>query len=331
MPKGLRPSLYIRDDDYRCSFLLGNFVTLTNLSEQDWHRIGEQHLSPLFVSIHATNLKTRRHMLGNPAAPDIMAELRRLGGMGIQVHGQIVIWPGVNDGPILRRSIEDLASLWPTVLTLAIVPVGLSRHHRGQVGSLSPGGAARILDMAGSHTRRFKRRFAHTWLYPSDEIYLLAGRPVPGIAFYDDDAQRENGVGLVRALLDDWRQARRSLRRGMFPVDRATLVCGELIAPFLLSMAAKLTAVSRTEFEVVPVVNRFFGETVTVSGLLTAQDVLATLSGRDLGQRVFLPRAMFDAQGRVTLDDLTPEDITERLGVPTALVSEMSQVLSAFQ
>jgi len=329
MPRGLRSSLYVRDDDYRCSFLLGNFVTLTNLTEQDWHRIGEQHLGPLFVSIHATDLATRRRMLANPKAPDIVDQLRRLGDMGIQIHGQIVIWPGVNDGTILRRSIEDLASLWPTVLTLAIVPVGLTRYHRAGVELLSPDGAADILEMAECYIRRSKRRFGQTWLYPSDEIYLLAGRPVPGSRFYDDDAQRENGVGLVRTLLDDWEETRRALHGNMAFVHRVTLVCGELVGPFLLRMAAEWTAISRTDFKVVPVVNRFFGESVTVSGLLTGRDVTSTLAGCDLGECVFLPRAMFDAEGRLTLDDFTADDIGERLGVPTTLASKMSEVVAA--
>jgi len=329
LPKGLRPSLYVRDDDYRFSFLLGNFVTLTNLAEEDWRRIGEQRLSPLFVSIHATHLPTRRRMLGNPAAPDIMAQLRRLGEMGIGVHGQIVVWPGVNDGDVLRSSIEDLASLWPTVLTLAIVPVGLTRYHRGPVRSLRPDEAAGILDVAGSFRRSLRRRLGHTWLYPSDEIYLLAERPIPGAALYDDDAQRENGVGLVRTLLDDWDRVSRPPLIRPTRSDRVTLVCGQLVAPFLVRMAAQLTQRSGTEFAVVPVANRFFGPRVTVSGLLTAQDVLAALASRDLGGCLFLPRAMFDAQGLLTLDGFTLEDMAEKLGVPTALASKMSEVLSA--
>jgi putative radical SAM enzyme (TIGR03279 family) len=145
MPKGLRRSLYLHDDDYRTSFLSGSFVTLTNLTETDWRRIVEQHLSPLYVSIHATDLAARRAVLGNPNAPDIVEQLRRLGQMGIQVHGQIVISPGVNDGEVLRRSIEGISALWPTVRTLALVPVGLTRYHRGGVRLLRPNEAANIL------------------------------------------------------------------------------------------------------------------------------------------------------------------------------------------
>ena len=342
MPKGLRRTLYIRDDDYRYSFLLGNFVTLTNLSERDWRRIAEQHLSPLYVSIHATDLAVRRRVLGNLAAPDILAQLHRLGEAGIQVHGQIVTSPGVNDGDTLRRSIEDLIALWPTVQTLALVPVGLTRYHRGDVRLLRPNEAAAILDLAVPYIQSCKERFGRTWLYPSDELYLLAGRAIPPSRFYDDDAQRENGVGLVRALLDDWRRTRLRIHRrdaegterngrgkGEKPV-RFTLVCGQAIAPTLQKIAAELSALSGQDVQVVSVANHFFGESVTVSGLLTGEDVCKDLKGladpSGLGQRVFLPRAMFDATARLTLDDLTPEVLGERLGVPMSLVSKMSEV-----
>ena len=339
MPKGLRRSLYIRDDDYRYSFLLGNFVTLTNLSARDWRRIAEQHLSPLYVSIHATDPNVRRRILGNPAAPDILSQLRRLGELGIQVHGQIVISPGINDGEILRRSIEELAALWPTIQTLALVPVGLTRFHRGDVRLLRSDEASAILDMAKPYIASFHERFGRTWLYPADELYLLAGRPIPPSRFYDDPAQLENGVGLVRALLEDWQRIRARLRRRAVEEDdqrkggeplRFTLVCGQAIAPILRKIIAELNALGRYEAQVVSVTNRFFGESVTVSGLLTGEDVcqeLMNLGGpAALGARVFLPRAMFDAAGRLTLDDLTPEALSERLGAPVSLASRMSEV-----
>lgn len=329
LPKGMRPTLYVRDDDYRYSFLAGNFVTLTNLSDDDWQRMSQQRLSPLYVSIHATDLAVRRGMLGNPSAPDILAQLRRLGQAGIDVHGQIVVVPGVNDGEMLGRSVEELADLWPTVRSLAIVPVGLTRHHRGGLRLLRPDEAGEILDMADERVEGFRRRMGRSWLYPSDELYLLAGRPLPQAAFYDQEAQRENGVGLVRSLLDDWERARGLVDGSTAQVLRVTLVCGQLIAPFLRRMATELSALSGVEVRVVPVVNRFFGNSVTVSGLLTGQDVLAALAGVELGQGVFVPRAMFDASRRVTLDDVTLADLTQRLGVATTLVSTMSEVVSA--
>jgi putative radical SAM enzyme (TIGR03279 family) len=335
MPKDMRRSLYVRDDDYRYSFLMGNFVTLTGLSSEDWARIAEQHLSPLYVSIHATDPEARRQVLGNPSAPDILPQLRRLGELGIEVHGQIVISPGVNDGEILRRSITDVAALWPTVRTLAVVPVGLTRFHRRQVRLVTPDEARAILDLVEQVMPPLRQQFGCTWFYPSDEMYLLAGRPVPPAAFYDTDAQRENGVGLVRLLLDDWQRARKHLERKRSSRShrggRVTLVCGQLIASILADMAAELQAVAGIEAQVVPVVNRFFGESVTVSGLLTGADVLEALQGRDLGQRVFLPRSMFNAEGSLTLDDLTPEELAERLGAPISRVSTLSEIVQAMR
>ena len=335
MPPGLRPTLYLRDDDYRYSFLLGNFCTLTNLLPEDWQRIEEQHLSPLYVSIHSTDSGVRRRLLGNPHAPDILMQLRRLGEMGIEVHGQIVIVPEVNDGAILRRSIEELADLWPTVQTLALVPVGLTRYHRRNIRLLRSEEAEVILHLADEMRSALCRHMGVTWLYPSDELYLLAGQEVPPAFFYDTDAQRENGVGLVRELEDDWHVCVRMLTRwrdagriGELVSRRITLVCGMLIAPILSRFVAEIEARTALKLNLVPVHNRFLGESVTVSGLLTAADVLDALAGQDLGERVFLPRAMFDSEGQRTLDDATPAELTEHLGVPITLVSKMSQVLA---
>jgi len=331
MPRGLRKTLYIRDDDYRYSFLQGSFVTLTNLTRDDWQRIGEQHLSPLYVSIHASDQDVRRRLLGNPAAPDIMAQLQRLSELDIVVHGQVVVWPGMNDGPVLQRTMEDVAAHWPTVRTLAIVPVGLTRFHRHPAGVrlVQPAAAAAILDVALPFGDQCRERWGCTWVYPSDELFLLAGRPVPGARFYDDHAQRENGVGLVRLLLEDWRRARARASKGRLAAQRITLVCGTLVAPILSGLAEDLASRTGISVRVAPVVNRLLGETVTVSGLLGGQDVLDALAGVDVGQCLFLPRTMFDAAGQVTLDDLTRDDLQGRLGVRVELVSRMSEIVKA--
>ena len=326
MPRGMRRSLYLHDDDYRYSFLLGNFVTLTNLEERDWQRIAEQRLSPLYVSVQATDLATRRRMLGNPTAPDIVAQLERLGKLGIQVHAQIVLVPGMNDGPILQQSVESLMALWPTVQTLAVVPVGLTRYHRGTLRVLDGREAGAVLDLAESLWPALQAERDATWLYPSDELYLLAERPIPSAAIYDDPAQQENGVGLVRLLLDDWAEARNDLDEWPWTGRRLTWVSGTLIAPTLLAIADELSGLTGTPIEVAPVANRFFGEHVTVSGLLTGGDVIAALSGRALEQ-VVLPRAMFDAAGELTLDDMTPADLTRELGAPIMMANEISGVI----
>jgi len=326
MPGGMRRTLYVHDDDYRYSFLLGNFVTLTNLHEDDWQRIGEQHLSPLYVSVHATDLATRRRLLGNPQAPDIVAQIERLGALGVRVHAQIVLAPGMNDGPVLRESIDTLMTLWPTVQTLAIVPVGLTRFPHGGLRLANRKEARAALQLAESYWPRLRAERGITWLYPSDELYLTADRPIPASAVYDDPAQLENGVGLVRSLLDDWEAARDDLDDWPWRGRRLTWVCGTAIAPTLTEIAAQLADLSSTAIDVHPVVNRFFGEQVTVSGLLTGSDVIAALEGNPLDQ-IVLPRAMFDADGAVTLDDLTVAEVSHALGAPVCVAGDISEVI----
>ncbi|MGI6367252.1 MAG: DUF512 domain-containing protein [Anaerolineae bacterium] len=327
MPRGMRGSLYIRDDDYRLSFLHGAYITLTNLTEDDWYRIGEQHLSPLYVSVHATSVDDRRRLLGNPQADDILPQLERLARLNVQVHAQIVIVPGLNDGAVLEESVRALLRMWPTVRTLALVPVGLTRHCNPALRPMDAEAASAILDLAEGLRPTIRRRTRRTWLFPSDELYLLTGRPVPPAAHYDDPAQIENGVGLVRSLLEDWDAERAELQSGIFCGLHATLVCGTLISPVLQRLAAEAAERSGAQLTVVPVTNRFFGETVTVSGLLTAEDVQAALQGCALGDVLCIPRAMLDQTGEHTLDDVTLEDLAEVLGVPVEPVATMGEVM----
>lgn len=328
MPKGLRPSLYLHDDDYRYSFLLGNFVTLTNLTEDDWQRIGEQGLSPLYVSIHATDQAVRRRVLGNPRAPDIIGQLNRLSELGIAVHGQVVIWPGVNDGAVLHKTIEQMAELWPAVETLAIVPVGLTSCQQGDIRRVSASEANAILDLTDEYRVLLQQKCGCTWLYPADELYLLAGRTVPPASFYDDEAQWQNGVGLVRELLDDWQRTKRKLKVVTPRLQRITLACGELIAPTLAKITTELAERCKMNAQVIAVPNRLFGERVTVSGLLSGADVLETLHNADLGQHVFLPRVMFATEDQITLDDLTITELASRLHTPISCVSLLSEMVA---
>jgi putative radical SAM enzyme (TIGR03279 family) len=317
----MRRSLYIKDDDYRYSFLFGNFLTLTNLTEDDWDRLAEQRLSPLYVSVHATNLAVRRRILGSPTAPDVTEQLRRLGSLGIQVHAQIVLIPGLNDGPPLARTVAALAALYPTVQSIAVVPLGLTRYHRGPFRVYEPEEARPIIVQISAWQREYRRQHGLSLVYASDEWYLLAGLEVPPAEEYDGFPQLENGVGLTRVLLDE------ELRVSgfKFRVGKITLVCGTLIAPVLERKAAELSGVA---VEVVPVEDRFFGPTVTVSGLLTGQDVIEGLRERDLGDVVFLPRAMFDASGELTLDDMSPAVIGEALKVRVEVAGTMGDVVA---
>lgn len=327
LPKGLRRSLYLKDDDYRYSFLFGNFITLTNLNEADWQRIAEQRLSPLYVSVHATDPEVRRFLLGNPSAPEIVPQIQRLGRLGIQVHAQVVLVPPYNTGHVLETTIADLAALYPTVRSIGIVPVGLTRYSPG----LRPVTAAEAREVASRHRRwrqECRRRLGVGLVYLADEIFLRADLPIPGAAYYEGFPQLENGIGLVRRLLDDWSRTRRRLAAGQgVSGRRITLVCGSLIAPILAGIVAEWNSLSPAFCQVVSVENRFFGSSVTVSGLLVARDIIDALRQRPLGDEVVLPRAMFDAEGKVTLDDATLADIEAALERPVFLADTFGQIL----
>ncbi len=330
-PRGLRPSLYVKDDDYRHSFLYGNFVTLTNLADEDWVRLEEQCLSPLYVSVHATDLALRRQVLQRPDAPDVLAQLGRLAALGIEVHTQLVLVPGLNDGSHLERSLSDLAELaFAPVLSVGIVPVGLTRYHRGPFHPYCPQEMVCVLEQVTSWQDHFRREHGVGWVYPSDEWYLALGRDVPLAGNYDGFPQIENGIGMVRQLLEEWAEDKLQVTSFKLQVScrsqKATLVCGTLVAPLMVRLMDELAVLTGAQVEVLPVVNRFFGSTVTVSGLLTGQDVIATCKEQALGGRVFFPSVMFDAAGERTLDNWTPESIQDALGVPVIVARSLGQV-----
>jgi putative radical SAM enzyme (TIGR03279 family) len=313
MPPGMRSPLYVKDDDYRYSFLTGSYVTLTNLDEADWARIAEQDLSPLYVSIHATDPDLRRRILRSPDAPDVMEQLHRLAALDIQVHTQIVVVPGVNDGPHIDRSIGDLTELYPAVQSVSVVPVGLTRLHRGDCRLHTDAEVRLILKQATAWQTRLRGKLGVGFVYLSDEWYLRLGEEVPELEAYDRLDLTENGVGLVRRFLEDWRLKTEDWLASVSGLQSLTIVTGTLFAPVMGSL---------TDVDVVPVVNRFFGETVTVAGLLTGQDVIAQLRGRELGEVVVLPAAMFGGPEGQTLDGMWPQEIEEALGRRVVLTKE---------
>ncbi|MGC9359955.1 MAG: DUF512 domain-containing protein [Anaerolineae bacterium] len=327
MPPGLRPSLYLRDDDYRYSFLYGNYITLTNLDEADWGRLAEQRLSPLYVSVHAADPSVRRRMLGNRRAPDVRQQLARLGDLGIHVHTQVVVCPGMNDGDVLRETIREMAALHPVVLSLAVVPVGLTKFHNSRIRPLDRNDARAILQMADAFWAEPPASIRHTWLYPSDEIFLLAERPIPPSSFYQEDAQYENGVGMVRHLLDDWETSAQTIALGATGCEGMTWVCGTLIAPVLDPIAEEFQRRFDCPVDLFPVRNRVLGDTVTVSGLLFGQDVLAALARGRRQPVTVLPRSMFDQTGTRTLDDLTRVEMEAAANTHILLAEGVSDVI----
>ena len=328
LPPGLRPSLSVRDDDYRYSFLFGSYVTLTNLSEPDWARIVAQRLSPLYVSIHATDNDVRRRLLGNPKAPDILAQLRRLAHAHISVHAQVVLCPGLNDGQHLERTISDLAAPSDCVESMAIVPVGLTGFgNRQEVHSFTTDEMRSVIDQVKPWQQRFRRTLGRTFVHLADEFYVRTGMPLPSAARYDGYPQYENGVGMARVLLSEWQRARRRL--GCAPGARAhfTIACGEAIQALLRPMIDHLRTETVSEIHLYPIKNRFFGGNVTTSGLLTATDVVGQLADKSLGSALVLPRNMFDADGSRTLDGASADVISARLGVPVVVVSSISDLI----
>ena len=337
LPKGLRRTMYVKDDDYRLSFLHGNFVTLTNLSEEDWQRMAEQRLSPLTVSVHATELELRRRMLGFAQAPDILEQLRRLGSIGIRAQTQVVLCPGVNDGPQLERTVTDLATLYPTVQAVSIVPVGASIQYEERMAAIgredldvcTPDYARKLIASVTPWQRRYRREFDTTFCFLSDEYYLTAGARIPVGRRYDGFAQYENGIGMTRMLLDDWRRRRRRIARSgeTFAPLSVSIGCGALIAPTLTRMAPEVEDATGLQITVTPVENSLFGERIRVSGLLGAGDFIGTLRPGALGDVVFLPRSSLDYFGRHFLDDGTPADIERILGRPVAFAATWSELL----
>ena len=332
LPPGMQSSLYIKDDDYRYSFLWGNFITLSNWSEEDWERVGEQRLSPLYVSVHATDLGLRRKIFGNPKLPDIREQLHRLGHLGIQVHVQVVLVPGLNDLH-LERTVSDLVVFFPTVQSIGVVPVGLTRYHRAGLRGVTPQEAQALVKQVSLWSREFRGRYGCSLVYLADEFYLLAGLLPPPAEEYDGFPQLENGIGLVRRLLDEGTGIKKG--KPLAAKGKESLACGTLIAPLFEEMASEFSlqdpvgnALLSTQIEVIPIENRFFGPTITVSGLLTGQDVIEALSGRHLGESLYLPRSMFDARGEITLDGMTVEDIEAALGVKVTMAETMREVLA---
>jgi len=312
MPAGMRLSLSERDDDFRLSFLHGNFITLTNLRLGEWERILREHLTPLYVSVHATDPQARRRMMRNRRAGEILPLLRQLGEAGIEAHTQIVLCPGWNDGAVLEQTLDDLAALYPTVISIGVVPVGLTGHRPNgpEVRPVSTADAEAALTTIERRQRELLQKLGTRLIFAADEFYLATGRPVPPAGDYEGYPQRENGIGLTRIFLDELAAVKR------FPAGKGrklTIATGALAAPQLELLAERLRAVG-WQADVIAVPNHFYGGGVNVAGLLTGQDILAALREKELGEMVLLPSVVLNADG-IFLDDLTPADLEKELNV----------------
>ena len=326
LPRGMRRSLYVKDDDFRLSFLHGNYITLSDLDEAALARIIEQRLSPLYVSVHATDPTLRWELLGKPRhSAEILPRLERLAKAGIRMHAQIVLCPGLNDGAHLERTVRELAPLHPQIATTAIVPVGLTRHRERlpQLRTLRDDEARALVATVQGWQASFLPALGSRFVFLGDEVYLQAGHPLPVATDYEGFLVAEDGIGLVRRFEDDLARAA-SRRREDTAGRRVTVVSGALYGPRLAAQLASLAPAAR----VVSVPNEFFGGTVAVAGLLTGQDIQRHLAcAGDLGEAVLVPAvALRDGEG-VFLDDLTPADLSRALGVPVVSVEPSARAL----
>ncbi|MCL6609929.1 MAG: DUF512 domain-containing protein [Peptococcaceae bacterium] len=329
MPGGLRKTLYIKDDDYRLSFLQGSFVTLTNMTERDLNRVAGLRLSPLYVSVHTTNPELRRKMLGNPRAGEIIDQIGYLARRGIEIHSQAVICPGINDGGELEKTVADLAGLWPGVRSLAVVPVGITSLRDGlfPLRRFSPAEAAGIVERVREWQKTFLKSFNYPFVFAGDEFYFLAGRRVPPRRWYADFPQTENGVGLTRLFLDRWAGVRKKLPPRIKKPLSVCLVTGALGRMIMEPVAGRLNRVENLRAGVLAVRNGFFGPTVTVAGLLTGRDILKHRDELKKWDLVILPDSMLRRDGPITLDGMSPEDLERTVGRPVRTASGPAQMV----
>ena len=311
-PKNVRRSLHIKDEDYRLSFLFGNYLTLTNVDEAEMQRIIEQRLSPLYISVHATEPELRRQLLGIDEYDGFMAKIDRLTRAGIQLHGQVVLCPGVNDGAHLDRTIDDLLKFHPHIVSLAIVPVGLTRHRNNlpQLLPFTPEIARQTIAHITPIQGKLKRQIGTPFAFLGDEIYIMAGAEIPPASHYADFPQIENGVGMVRTFLTQFNAALRS--RTTRSKKRGTICTGKIFYPYLKDSVDRLGM----DLKTVAVESNFWGPGIGVAGLLTGSDFITALKGNVYGDFVVLPSESMVGDDYLFLDDLTIKDVERELGVP---------------
>ncbi len=343
MPPGMRDTLYFKDDDSRLSFLQGNYITLTNMKQKDIDRIIRFHWSPINISVQTTNPKLRCEMLKNRFAGKVLSYLRQLYEAGITMNGQIVLCPGLNDGEELKRTLTDLCEYIPLMQSVSVVPVGLTKYREG-LYPLSPvdeQAAKETLSIIRGFRKKIYAEHGIHFVHASDEIYLMADEPIPAEEEYDSYPQLENGVGMLRLLIEETGEAiakkrtvdscgslvKSETKEANNP-KKVCLASGLLAAPTLKKLLEDISkAFPQIEGTIYPIKNEFFGERITVSGLITGQDILAQLKGKNLGERLLLPENMLRSGETVFLDDMTVNELENALQVPIIIVKSSGQAL----
>lgn len=317
LPKGLRESLYFKDDDSRLSFLFGNYITLTNITEHEIERIISMHISPINISVHTTDPELRVRMMANKNAGNVLQIINRFNDAGIRMNCQLVLCPGINDGAQLERSLRDVTSL-EMMECIAAVPVGLTKHREG-LAKLEPFNeqtAGAVLDIIDRFGDECLKKYGARRVYGADEFYLLSKRPIPEAEYYGDFLQLENGVGLWALLRKESSDALNDSDVTITKTRRISLATGVGAAPLLQSIAAACTKkYPSVQCNVYPIKNDFFGELITVSGLVTATDIIKQLKGKDLGEELLIPSSMLRSEGDMFLDSITLEELSNELNV----------------
>jgi putative radical SAM enzyme (TIGR03279 family) len=334
-PPGKRQSLYLKDDDYRLSFLYGSYLTLTNLTEKEWRRIEQMRLSPLFVSVHATEPEIRTRLLKNERAGLIMSQLQWFQERRLQIHAQVVVCPGINDGEHLARTLLDLASFHqgeiPAVASAAVVPVGLTRFRpaKDELIPVSQQQAIAVIEQVQQLQDKFKQQFGSTFAWLADEWFLIARQDIPPESHYEDYPQIGNGVGSIRLFLKQFQStAQEMLPKSIDQPRRFTWVVGNAVEQAFQPLVAQLNQVEGLEINLVALNSQYWGQEITVTGLLTGQDILAGLSAKDLGDGILLPSLMLKHDDTKFLDDLTVADVSNRLAIPIFPVSGVEELIN---
>ena len=333
-PPGKRESLYLKDDDYRLSFLYGSYLTLTNLTEPEWRRIEQMRLSPLFVSVHATEPEVRIRLLKNNRAGLIMSQLAWFQARRLQIHAQVVVCPGINDGEHLERTLLDLASFHqgdiPAVASAAVVPVGLTRFRpsEDELIPVSQAKAVEVIEQVRDLQAKFKQQFGSNFVWLADEWFLIARQDLPLEAHYEDYPQIGNGVGSIRLFLKQFQNtAKEMLPDAVDTTRRFTWVVGNAVELAFQPLVEQLNAVENLKIDLVALNSRYWGQEITVTGLLTGQDILQGLSGKDLGDGVLLPSLMLKHDDTKFLDDMTVEEISSQLNALIFPVSGVEELI----
>lgn len=337
LPRGMRKSLYFKDDDSRLSFLFGNYITLTNITEHEIERIISMHISPVNISVHTMNPELRVQMMKNPKAGESLKIIKRFADAGIKMNTQLVLCPGINDGTELRRSIEELSEMYPGVMSIAAVPVGLTKYRDG-LPELQPycrETAGEVIDIIEEYSEKFRKKFGTALVYPADEFFIKAGRELPDEDYYDGYPQIENGVGLVRSFYDEFMDELQYCSKASQKNKRVTVATGSDMYPFMAKLCKAAEEKTGIEIFVKKIINHFFGETITVTGLLTGQDIYEQLKDENIGDCLLLSYSLISDYTNLTehknkfLDDMTLEELETLLKTNIVLTRDGRETVKA--